>query len=174
MKSLLFVWLLMLLVIPAQEATNGVSTVLEIPVKKKLTVEESISAALSDSLVSPRVQRMIIAQARHESGNFKNSLSRKHNNIFALWHSDYDSLSLGRSKAEGCECFARYASVDSATRSYIRLIRKMKVPTHSRVTLHEFVSALKRGGYFADEESRYRNSLSTMLKADSLYNQLKQ
>jgi flagellum-specific peptidoglycan hydrolase FlgJ len=169
MKQLAVLVLLLLPITAANTANSGVK-VLKIPVRE-LTIEDKITMVLTDSMISTRVQRIILAQAKLESGNFKNSLSVKHNNIFGMHHSKWDPFSLGNlAKAEGCHCFASYSTVEDATRSYLRQIRRMKIPTTTRVTLDDFVSALKSARYFEADESQYRSTLHAILKTDSLYN----
>jgi uncharacterized FlgJ-related protein len=170
MKTILLLLLLLLPTVGTHKAESECIPVRVYEPRKEYTTEERIISVLSESLIDVRVQRIILAQAMYESGRFTNNLTRNYNNIFAVHHSARDSLSLGRlAKAEGCMCFAAYQSVEDATRSYLSIIKRMEVPVHSRVTLDEFVSALKSRNYFTAEESLYKSSLHAILKKDSLY-----
>lgn len=163
MKMLTLLLLALLAPIESKNATRGNSD--DSGLQVQLTIEERIASVLSDSGITDiATQKLMIAQAKFESGNFKNRLSVEHNNVFSLHHSDYDTLSLGRlASAEGCACFASYRSVEDATRAYLRLIARMKIPRQPNPTV--FADALKRRGYYTSSVHHYEQGLRYWIRS---------
>jgi hypothetical protein len=157
------------------EPKNAVETDSK-PLEKKvqLSIEERIVSVLLDSGITDiNVQKVMIAQAKFESGNFKNRLSVEHNNVFSLYHSSYDTLSLGKiATAEKCKCFASYRSVEDATRAYLRLIAVMKIPRQGDPT--KFAVHLKQKGYYVSSAKHYERGLKYWINSlDSIFSPTK-
>jgi hypothetical protein len=141
---------------------KGKETITEL---KLLTTEDRIIKVLQDSNYSLRMQQIIVAQAKHESGNFTNSLTRKYNNIFAMLHSKYDPFSKGNyGYAEGRKGYAVYDRIEESTRAYIWYTRKKKYP--SDTTLVAYVDILKAKSYFTGNKKEYLNSLTIHISKD--------
>jgi flagellum-specific peptidoglycan hydrolase FlgJ len=125
-------------------------------VKVVMTIEEEIKLRLllADT-ISDFVSELIIAQAKHESGNFKNSLTRNYNNIFSRLHSKYDSMSIGNyGYAEKRTGYAVYKSIDSATISQLQYFKRKKY-SMKWSTVEEFAIELKQKRYYTDDINNY-------------------
>jgi hypothetical protein len=125
----------------------------------ELSVEDSIRLVLTNTDLSPFTVELIIAQSKHESGNYQNNLTKLHNNIFARHYSKIDTLSLGSGgEAEGHTRFARYKSIKDATLSqYAYFKRKNYLLNYNSV--EEFAIELKSKRYYEDDLSNYKNAL---------------
>lgn len=133
----------------------------------ELTQEEKIVAVLRDSGYSAPMQRIILAQAKHESGGFTNSLAVYHNNVFAMLHpSRRRTLSLGPlAKAEGRGGYGSYATIEDATRDYIMYCRHMGIDPKESAT--DYIYQLKRKRYFTDNVTRYLRGVQQWMKSDT-------
>lgn len=130
----------------------------------ELTIEERITIVLLDAGLDSMTAKLIVAQSKHESGNYKNSLTRKHNNVFARWWSKYDKYSMGSgAKAEGHTRFARYQSIELATLSQIDYFKR-KGYSMKWKSADAFAKELKAKGYYADSTSNYSRALRRHLK----------
>lgn len=128
------------------------------------TIEEQILAVLIDSGYSVCEQEIILAQSKHESGNYKNSLSKK-NNVFSLYKRRNSNYALpDKAYAEGCLCFATYRSIREATLDYLQLRNDFHVS--SELSVEEYVSFIKRKKYFTDSEERYLSSMKQLISRD--------
>lgn len=132
---------------------------------RELTIEERITLVLQDAGLDSMAVKLIVAQSKHESGNYKNSLTRKHNNVFARWWSKYDIYATGPgAKAEGHSKFARYQSIELATLSQIAYFKR-KGYSMKWKTADAFAKELKAKGYYADSTSNYSKALRRHLNA---------
>jgi hypothetical protein len=177
MKMLTLLILGMLCVPLTPDGSGQVPDVKEFTPEKtvSLTIEEKIVLVLIDSgITDVRMQKIMLAQAKFESRNFKNKLAIEHNNVFSLHHSKNDTLSLGKlGRAEGCACFASYRSVEDATRAYLRLIHRMQIPRDPDVRL--FTQKLKKAGYYTSSRLLYERGLNywiDSMKDSTFFNQL--
>jgi hypothetical protein len=132
------------------------------------TIEEQILAVLIDSGFSICEQAIILAQSKHESGYYTNSLSRTSNNVFSL-HKRKNSIYVLSEKvrAEGCTCFAIYRSVQDATRDYLQYRDRLRIPKD--LSVEEYVAFIKRKKYFTDNEVRYLSSLKQLIGKDDAF-----
>lgn len=161
--------LLLLLLIPV----SAINAVYPRPVEEVMpasivfTKEERIVAVLKDSGYSREMQRIILAQAKHESGEFTNPLTVKHNNLFAMRHPKRRStLSLGAfAEAEGRGGYASYSSIDSAVADYILYMRFAAV--QPMPDAESYITQLKNKKYFTDRTSRYFGGVAYFMKRDS-------
>lgn len=112
------------------------------------TPEERITKVLYDSGYSMRMTQIILAQARHESGNFTNPLTKSHCNVFGMRHPRVrPTTSLGPlAKAEGRTGYASFNSIEDATRDYILYSRYIKAPTDT--TLEYYATFLHNKRYY--------------------------
>lgn len=132
---------------------------------RELTIEERITIVLQDAGLDSMSIELIVAQSKHESGNYKNSLTRRHNNVFARWWSKYDKYSVGSgAKAEGHSKFARYQSVELATLSQVAYFKR-KGYSMKWSTPEAFAKELKAKGYYEDSTSNYSRALRRHLNA---------
>lgn len=111
-----------------------------------LTREQRILIALQDR--TPRMQQIILAQAKHESGNFSNSLTIYHNNLFAMRHPRRrPTTSIGPyGKAEGRTGYASFKSIESSVKDYQLYTQYVKAPVDT--TLSAYVTFLHDKRYF--------------------------
>lgn len=131
------------------------------------TIEEQILAVLIDSGFSICEQAIILAQSKHESGHYTNSISRKNNNVFSL-HKRKNSIYVLRDKAraEGCTCFAMYRSIQDATKDYLQYRERLDIPND--LSVEEYVAFIKRKKYFTDNEQRYLSSMKQLIEKDNM------
>lgn len=159
------VLLLLLLPVTAMNSVmcspSTVSPVLE------LTTEERVVQVLRDSGLSREMQRVILAQAKHESGDFTNSLTRKHNNLFGMLHPrSRPTLSLdGSAWAEGRKGYARYESLEASVADY--LLYKKFVNAEDKPDAKAYIYQLKRLGYFTDNTGNYLGGVKRYMRGDS-------
>lgn len=121
-----------------------------------IPIEKRIDFVLQKAGIQPFNRRLIIAQAKLESGNFKNKLTRKHNNIFAMRHpSRRPTTSLGPlATAEKRKGYASYASIEDATRDFLMYLEYVKLQPKYKST-YAYVSDLKRKRYFESNLDHY-------------------
>lgn len=127
-----------------------------------LSVEDRIFIAL-DTIPLP-MKRLILAQAKHESGNFTNNLTRKYNNVMAVTGCDCrKTLAIARNgRAEGKGIFNVYSSIDSAMVDFMLHMQYMNVPdTFTRADT--YAKFLKKQRYYGDTELNYRRALQRWL-----------
>jgi hypothetical protein len=130
------------------------------------TIEEQILAVLIDSGFSVCEQAIILAQTKHESGHYKNAISKNNNNVFSL-HKRRNSIYVLPEKAlaEGCLCFATYRSVQDATLDYLQYRDRLGIPLDFSV--EEYVAFIKRKKYFTDNEECYLSSMQRLIQEDN-------
>lgn len=156
---------LMLTSIKTFEASgiNNYERKLEIEVVA-LSIEDSVRLVLSEKNLNKYTIELLVAQSKHESGNYRNSLSVKHKNIFSRHWDKYDTLSLGAGgQAEGHNRFARYKSIKNATLSQYNYFMRRKY-TMQWNTPAEFAIELKSKHYYEDDVKRYTKALTKLIK----------
>lgn len=162
--------ILLVCLIFSSKTSNDVLVKKTIKENVVLTIDQRIyNTLLETDSISEFNIKLIIAQARHESGNFKNKLTKEHNNVFSRLHSKKDTLSLGGfGYAEGRKGYASYKSIDSAVVSQI-LYFKRKGYSLNYKSEKEFAEELKKKKYYTDDLNRYVNALSKhMNRLDTL------
>src|SRR5688572_22322965 len=101
------------------------------------SIEEQILAVLIDRGFSICEQEIILAQSKHESGHYTNSIS-KMSNVFSLYKGRNSIYPLpDKVRAEGCTCFAAYQSIQDATLDYLQLRTRIRVP--QELSVEEYV-----------------------------------
>jgi hypothetical protein len=125
---------------------------------RKEVIECNIRETLYELKLDSFVVDLLIAQSKHESGNYTNTLTQ-YNNLFGRWYSKNDTLALGPgAPAEGHSRFARYPSVRAATLSQIDYLRRRGYSFKWK-TAYEYAVELKRKGYYAAPVSVYYRAL---------------
>lgn len=160
--------MLILMLLLSYETREGVLTIEAVGKVYKVAVtnEDRVIKILSDSGYSTRMQQIILAQGKFESGDFKNSLTRKYNNVFAMLHSKYDPYSKGNwGRAEGRSGYAVYGSLDESVYARMWYQRNKKYP--SDTTVEAYVKHIKSKGYFEDNEKRYLKGMRYWIEKDS-------
>lgn len=127
------------------------------------TNEGRMIKILSDSGYSVRMQQIILAQAKFESGSFTNSLSKKYNNVFSMLHSKRDPYSMGNwGFAEGRVGYAVYKTFNESVYARLWYNRKWKYPNDS--DLDDYVSTLYAKRYFIGDPKSSAQSNINMYK----------
>jgi hypothetical protein len=126
---------------------------------KPLSIEDSVRFVLNEMRLDTYVIELLVAQSKHESGNYKNNLTKKNNNIFARHFEKVDTFAIGAGgTAEGHSRFARYKSIKYATMSqYYYLLRKKY--TFMWCDTKSFAVELKQRHYYEDSIVNYSKSL---------------
>ncbi len=129
------------------------------------TEEQQVYNTVIDMGYTPFVAKLLVAQARHESGNFKSRLYRKHQNAFGMMYSKRrPTVALnGSARAEGHKGFADYNNLSESTEDVVMFLKHRGCKFDFK-TVGEYVSWLKKIGYFTDNKVRYQNAISIHLK----------
>lgn len=124
---------------------------------------------------SDTLSNNIVAQARHETGNFKSNAFLKHNNAFGYSYvkdSPYQTNKQGL-VADNKRPVADYATVADSTRELIawlkRREREGKLVIAKMEDPAEYAAALKRNGYFTDKESTYLSAMKKWLAESKVW-----
>lgn len=173
MKTILII--LFLIVSPVYTYKEGLSQSNTIEFKldekvvvEELSIEDSVRLVLSNKNLSPIIIELLVAQSKHESGNYKNSLTRKHNNIFSRHYHKSDTFAIGAGgEAEGHNKFAIYPSVEYATLSQYYYLQRMKYSFNWK-TGKEFAIELKNKRYYTDDTYKYARALNKHLENSKL------
>jgi len=156
---------LLLILITVMTVNNGIVTEAK-PIELKLeeTIEQKIYNTCLDNGLDTLMAKIIVAQARHESGNFKSKLFKEHRNAFGLLHSRRRKTTsrgpLGR--AEGRNGYASYNTVQESTQDALfMLMNRGDIKFNS---IDDYSIWLKSIHYYEADEKLYRNALKKHLK----------
>jgi uncharacterized FlgJ-related protein len=128
--------------------------------------ETIIRNVLKREKVSPFVIELLVAQSKHESGNYTSKLTL-HNNLFGRHYSKIDTFAISDgATAEGHSRFAIYPSVEYATLSQLAYLKR-KGYSFKWNTAREYAVELKRKRYYEADISVYANSLNRLIKQSS-------
>jgi len=165
-KLLVLVLLTIGMVIPCK-TTNAVAKkpMVEIINLDLMTIEERIDYSLTNYGYDSLMRKLIIAQAKHESGNFRSKLFKKHNNLFGMMHPRVrPTLSKGSlARAEGRAGYASFETIENSVQDYILWMKFNDLPT-TFSSPKDYASTLKSKRYFTDDLSRYTKALEKHLK----------
>jgi len=117
---------------------------------------------------------LMVAQAKHESGNFSSNLFQKYNNAFG-----YSYPASGPSKwmigagsiADNGRPIAAYKNIQDSTREIVdwiyRRVKEGKFPANLDTirTPEEYALLLKNAGYYGDTFANYFRGLTSFFKA---------
>lgn len=168
----LFLLLLLLPSFAAQEAEIKRESVCDCVTKETVIVDVStqegrIIKVLADSGYSIGMQQILLAQAKFESGSFKNTLSKKWNNVYSMLHSRHDPYSKGNwGFAEGRSGYAVYNSLEESVYARLWYSRKWKYPSDV-ASVDEYVLHIKSKGYFTGSTESYISNMRSLIKADA-------
>lgn len=134
-----------------------------IPSEERIDYESRIRKVLRDEGIDEYVTELLVAQSKHESGNYRNSLT-PYNNVFARHYSKKDTFAISAgAKAEGHSRFAKYPSVEYATLSQLDYLRRKKY-TFKWKSPYQFALELKQKNYYEAPVMEYTNSLIRFMK----------
>lgn len=129
-----------------------------IPSEEPIDYESRIRKVLRDEGINEYVTELLVAQSKHESGNYRNTLT-PYNNIFARHYSKRDTFAISAgAKAEGHSRFAKYPSVEYATLSQLDYLRRKKY-TFKWKSPYQFALELKQKNYYEAPVMEYTNAL---------------
>jgi flagellum-specific peptidoglycan hydrolase FlgJ len=143
-------------------SNNQVVTVIEKETSFESKMTNTFKACnITDSLTI----QIYIAQAKLESGNFKNNLTRNHNNIFSMRHpSRRPTTSIGPlASAEKRSGYASYESIEQATTDFILYLEYCNYPDTIK-SVESHVKLLKQKGYFESSTKSYTKAIKRLLK----------
>jgi hypothetical protein len=135
---------------------------------------------------TPALATLLVAQARHETGNYSNKQTKVNNNLFGFKYSPNSKFSKkGNISPEG-DPYAKFDTVGDAIQEYVvrymgknskeggtRLQEFNKIQPNDTKT---FANKLKGYGYYGAKVSEYINGLNgalTRIKIVAFYNQNK-
>jgi uncharacterized FlgJ-related protein len=116
----------------------------------------------ADSITS----RIIVAQARHESGDFKNVLTRNHNNVFGMQHPRVrrtTSIGAYGDAEKKKNIYASYRSIEDAVIDLFLYLdaRNISKRQHS---IPKYVRSIKAKKYFKGSETEYVKNMRRKFK----------
>jgi hypothetical protein len=130
----------------------------DIVVPLEIDHEREIRETLIANHVDPYVIELLVAQSKHESGNYKNNLTKYHN-VFARHYHKSDTLAISAgARAEGHSNFAIYPSIKNATISQINYLKR-KGYSFNWKNPHQFALELKNKGYYQAPVEEYSRGL---------------
>lgn len=105
----------------------------------------------------------IVAQARHETNDYKSNLYVKYNSLFGMKvpsRRPFDG-EIGPVAPDGGR-YAMYKTKAQAAKDYLNLLRYNRFPINL-ANVETFVQRLKNDGYFTDTYNNYLNGLKRFL-----------
>lgn len=156
----LFIILLTLLSVNPKKMTEPQRQDPPATTPKVLTIEDRIVGKLTECGVGDTMAWFIVAQAKHESGNFKSKLFREHNNAFGMRFPRVrpTTAAHGGACAEGKTGYASYCSVEDSAEDVVRWLEFNSVDKNIG-SIDKYVKVLRKKKYFTDKESKYLRSL---------------
>lgn len=125
--------------------------------------EAEIREVLESEGLEPFVVDLLVAQSKHESGNYKNSLT-KYNNVFARHYHKNDTFATSAgAKAEGHSRFAKYPNLRNATLSQISYLKR-KQYSFKWKSAYQFALELKSKRYYEAPIEVYTKALNRYLR----------
>mgnify|MGYP003419860807 FL=1 len=155
--------LLLLLILPysmSQKVMAGKRLSLVKKVDSHLSIENKMLNVFVEHGVDTLMAKILVAQASHESGRFKNPLTKRHKNVFSIMHySKRETLSLGGyGHAEGRDGYCSYASIDSSSVDMLMYMKFRNIPrTFKSITVYS--KFLKKKGYYEADEKLYAKAV---------------
>lgn len=126
--------------------------------EEKIDYEGRIRRTLQAEELDPYVIDLLVAQSKHESGNYRNTLT-PYNNVFARHYSKKDTFAISAgARAEGHSRFAKYPSVEWATLSQLDYLRR-KNYSFKWCSPYQFALELKQKHYYEADIMVYTNAL---------------
>lgn len=128
-----------------------------------LSIEQRVRNVLKNEGMKPFVIELLVAQSKHESGNYKNGLT-PYNNIFARHYFKADTFAISAgAPGEGHRRFAKYPSIEYATLSQIWYFRR-KGYSFDWDSTYEFAAECKRKGYYEAPLKVYVSALNRYMR----------
>lgn len=129
------------------------------------TYEREIREVLKEENIEPYVIELLVAQSKHESGNYKNNLT-KYNNVFARHYFKADTFAISAgAKAEGHSRFSIYPSIRHATLSQLWYFKRKNYSFKWKST-YQFALELKSKHYYEAPIPDYVYALNKFMRKD--------
>lgn len=159
MITIIFISLALVLV---SSELGSASMMEEEVVPLRLDHEQEIRDALEAHNVQPFVVELLVAQSKHESGNYKNNLAKYHN-VFARHYHKIDTFAISKgARAEGHSNFAIYPSLKNATLSQLSYLKRKNYSFKWKST-REFALELKSKAYYEATVDDYVAALNSYM-----------
>lgn len=119
--------------------------------------------------VPAALAELLVAQSKHETGNYTSNLFRSYNNAFGYsFYSGSDYQTGPGSIADNGQPIAAYASVNDSTMEMVdwlyRRYRQGKIPALTSITTPEqYAAALKSANYYGDSYDNYLAGLKRFI-----------
>lgn len=123
------------------------------------TVQQEIFRTVIEAGYDTLMGKLIVAQAMHETGNFKSKLFRKGNNAFGMLKGKKDTLAIGIMRAEKRNGYAKYTDVTNSTYAVLQLLER-KGCNFKFKNPQEYAKWLKTKGYYTAPTSEYARAIS--------------
>lgn len=147
----------------------GIIVYIIIKKAKSMSIDQRIRATAKSEGMPANMQALIVAQAKHETGNFTSNAYRNNNNLFGYKYvkNGYLQIAAGITSSEG-NAYAAYASIEDSVRVVCFWIRKRqsegKFPADlSGLTAASYAQYLKSAGYYGDTVANYTKGLQKFL-----------
>ncbi len=133
-----------------------------------MTIDEQIYTAALKAGFSPSAAKLVVAQARHETGNYSSYQFRNNNNLFGMKYVKQPLAKQGNKSPEG-DFYAKYANVGDSVQDLVN--RNYKI-TRGGVSFDQlknvsdstdFAQKLKKRGYYTAGVNEYANGLKNAL-----------
>lgn len=129
------------------------------------------NTAINDGMPET-LAKLIVAQSKHETGNYSSKFFKLYNNAFGYSYSKGSKWQLptGGTNADNNQPIARYKSVADSTHELTDWIKRRvangKFPKDlkSITTASQYASLLKNAGYYGDTITNYLSGLIRFLK----------
>lgn len=118
--------------------------------------------------LSDSVSRLIVAQARHETGNYSSNVFKSCNNLYGYkFVNGKWQLSSCSNSPEGGK-YAKYSTIADSVNELIDWLQRRekegKLDTSKIFTTGQYALALKNSNYYTDSIRNYQNGLEAGLK----------
>ena len=131
--------------------------------EERVDYEGRIRRTLQSQEIDPYVIELLVAQSKHESGNYKNTLT-PYNNVFARHYSKRDTFAISAgAPGEGHRRFAKYPSVEYATLSQLDYLKRLKYSFNWK-SPYQYALELKKKHYYEADVMVYTNALIRFMK----------
>jgi uncharacterized FlgJ-related protein len=161
MKTIL---IYLLTLVPVVPGVNAIATDVKEISEVELTIEERIMVTLQKHDVPIPMQKLILAQAKLESGEFTNNLTRKGNNLFGMRHPKIRrTTSLGPTmRAEGRAGYAKFESIEKSVEDLLLYLECRNIPDTFAIA-HNYARVLKEKHYYESSSGDYTRGLNRYL-----------
>lgn len=150
MKKILLILILLPIWAPSESNTVPPWQLDVVEVRVNESYEEEIIRVLREQGVGENLSQIILAQAKHESGNFSSVIFEENWNPFGMKQARVrQTTCIGTNRGHGV-----YSSLSDAVIDYVLWMKDRNVPFKGKC-LKSYVMILKSKGYFEDDFDNY-------------------